>query len=290
LAGPLVLKPLGILLLKRFQRIKHQFDGRLVTDIAHPRNIGGVRVEVRGEQDGIQNGQISLTADELKSFFEPSIAGTVKLIKQQVVKIQNPPDASEPGQVTNIFLAGGFAESPYLLNEIKRRYADKTDINLFRANDCWSGVVKGAVLRAADIGMKLNIKGTACPRNYGICISRRKDRTLDRITWLIRQGDLIPSDKGIEATLVGQCRISSLDLFHARLARVVFVATDMPKPPTTLSKIEQNKNEVVYLNVDDIPPVASQHRSLDVQIRILNGVKVRVKCSGHTLASYDTAL
>jgi hypothetical protein len=62
LAGPLVLKPLGILLLKRFQKIKHPFDGRLVTDIPHPRNIGGVRVEVRGQQDGIQNGQISLTA------------------------------------------------------------------------------------------------------------------------------------------------------------------------------------------------------------------------------------
>jgi len=181
----------------------------------------------------------------------------------------------------------------------------------------WSGVVKGAVLRAVDIGMKLNIKGTACPRNYGICISRRKDRTLDRITWLVREGDLIPSDKGIEATLVGQCRISSLDLFHARLARVVFVATDMVNPPTTLSKIDQSmfkpqfpssrhtdrfmnlwlthlqnedKNEVVYLNVDDIPPVAPQRRSLDVQIRILNEVKVRVKCSGHTLASYDTTL
>ena len=62
LAGPLVLKPLGILLLKRFQSIKHQFDGRLVTDIPHPRNIGGVRVKVRGQQDGIQEGQISLTA------------------------------------------------------------------------------------------------------------------------------------------------------------------------------------------------------------------------------------
>ena len=43
--------------------------------------------------------------DELKSFFEPSVAGTVKLIRQQVAKIQHPLDGSDPGQVTVSFVS-----------------------------------------------------------------------------------------------------------------------------------------------------------------------------------------
>ncbi|KAF2813601.1 uncharacterized protein BDZ99DRAFT_568759 [Mytilinidion resinicola] len=275
LPGPLVLNPLGILLLRRFEDIKRQFDGRKTTDINLPRNLpGGGTVKVKEQvQTGIQDGTILLTVDDLKDFFEPSVEGTVKLIKQQVIKIQHPADGSMPDQVTNIFLAGGFAESPYLFDEVERRYASKVDIKVFRAEDCWSGVVKGAVLRAGDLGMRVDVKGTRCPRHYGICISRKRDDQLDRITWVVRQGDLITSDSGIKATLVGQCRISSLDLFHSRLARVVFVATDMANPPATLSRIDQKNNEVHYMNVDDIPPVSPQQRSLDVEIRVLQDVK-----------------
>ncbi|KAF2496481.1 hypothetical protein BU16DRAFT_581790 [Lophium mytilinum] len=309
LPGPLVLNPLGILLLRRFEAIKRQFDGRKTTDINLPRNLpGGGTVKVMGQgQTGIQDGTIMLTADDLKAFFEPSVEGTVKLIKQQVMKIQHPAGGHAPDQVTNIFLAGGFAESPYLFDEVERRYASKVDIKVFRAEDwsvssshktftrpnqcdSWSGVVKGAVLRAGNLGMRLNVKGTQCPRHYGICISRNRDDSLDRITWLVRKGDLIISDTGIKATLVGQCRISSLDLFHARLARVVFVATDMTNPPATLSKLDQVINEVHYMNVDDIPPVSPQQRSLDVEIRVLQDVKVRVKCDTHTVASCNTTL
>ena len=73
---------------------------------------------------------------DLKSFFALSVDGTLDLIERQVTAVTNMPSGGGlPNQVTNIFLAGGFAESEYLLSKIKE-YADTMgSISVHRADD-----------------------------------------------------------------------------------------------------------------------------------------------------------
>lgn len=173
----------------------------------------------------------------------------------------------------NIFLAGGFAESKYLVNEVKAFAGTWGYIQVQETDNCWVGVVKGAVLRGMGIGMAPSGKVVSCPRHYGLCVSHKyqawrnlNDNTIqdsfhggtmvpDQLVWLIRQGDAILPDRPTISSFTLRCKFTPTQYENGNSVRVTFVATNLLTPPTILAKLSQSKihsPKHAFLLTDDI--------------------------------------
>ena len=112
----------------------------------------------------------------------------------------------------NIFLVGGFGESPYLQEEIDFSLRLRR-IKLRRPDTSWTAVVRGAVLHGIEKDTTSNLSiATACPRHFGISVSEQfsritheeKDVIVNPVTnsqivegqllWMLSKADLVLSD------------------------------------------------------------------------------------------------
>ncbi|KAI9769806.1 MAG: hypothetical protein M1840_003800 [Geoglossum simile] len=248
-SGHFVLTPQGKHVLEEFERTKHGFNGERGGDITIPR---GAILVTDGEDE--ETGALSLTVADVKNMFERSVNGTIDLIARQVVQVQNSPRGEIGGPVTNIFLSGGFAENEHLFREVKK-FAAESDIDVHRADDCWTGVVKGALLRVIGIGTEALPKAGTCPRHYGICTSQEyagwRDGNMRTITdgfdgrrmvpeqfiWLVQKGDIIIPNKPIETTFDIQCKFTNRHRELGESVQMGIAATALEKPPLNLSSL-----------------------------------------------------
>lgn len=140
------------------------------------------------------------------------------------------------------------------MNEVKR-FAQTRDHEVQRAEDCWSGVVKGAVLKGMGIGTSTPPKLLACPRNYGISSAapyRAWEETNgnavrdafhvgsvvpDQLIWAIRQGDLIRPEEPTTKKLSICIRFTQEQYNAGTEHRVTFVAGAAPDAPCLLSDV-----------------------------------------------------
>ncbi|KAH0537284.1 hypothetical protein FGG08_005909 [Glutinoglossum americanum] len=306
-AGHFVLMPKGRVLLERFERVKHAFSGTEKGDISLPRGT----IVSADQQDGLESGVISLTENDLRKMFDKSVRGTVGLIAKQVVQVQNPTGGEIPGQVTNIFLSGGFSESEYLFNEVKE-FADRGNIDVQRAQDCWSGVVKGAVLRGMGIGMDVPVPVMSCPRHYGICISQvyadwmhngettvidsfnRRQVVPKQLIWLVRRGDVILPGRPIVSTFSTDCKFTRRHLELGESVRMTVVATAIENPPSNLSDLPRDLNSIPRSSHQprDFPDGGDFYYNavVDAEFQVSQEMTARFKCGGRTLKTYTTTL
>jgi hypothetical protein len=216
----------------------------------------------------------------LKQLFDESVSGTLNLIGRQIAQVENlrhegtrcevtvspslPYDFLDGrnGQVQklilnlkNIFLAGGFAQNEHLYKEVKSFARTRGHIKVQRADNCWSGVVKGAILRGMGIGMAAAATVRPCLRHYGICVSQKyeawrngTDNTVrdsfngetmvpDQLFWLIRKGDAILPDGPIVSNFSVRCKFTRQQYDRGSSVRITFVASATQSPPTTLAKL-----------------------------------------------------
>ncbi|KAF4625147.1 hypothetical protein G7Y89_g13022 [Cudoniella acicularis] len=318
--GHVILMPKGRVLLERFEKYKHAFTGTEEANITLPRGT----VVAADYEDGLGSGVIKLTTTDLQKMFEKSVKGTLKLISQQIVHVEHVEFNGIPCHVTNVFLAGGFAENQYLFNEVKRFADTKADTHVQRADDCWSGVVKGALLRGMGIGIEPPAKLRSCPRHYGVCVNQRYqdwrhtgenavrdvlDGTMkvhDQLHWLIRQGDLILPEVPLTSTEDVHFQVTQQQYESGISVRLTFVATAAKDAPSSVSGLPPGRDEIRHLDIDirQIPKeFSSKHKSQDVrgsyflfdlkvEIRVYDRVDVIVRLSrdGRRLADYDTRL
>ncbi len=71
----------------------------------------------------------------MKSMFGKSINGIQRLIKEQILSVEEHVQHGRRCRVSNVFLAGGFAESEYLYNEVKKVADRFGHISVQRADD-----------------------------------------------------------------------------------------------------------------------------------------------------------
>ncbi|KUJ12158.1 uncharacterized protein LY89DRAFT_688619 [Mollisia scopiformis] len=315
--GHMVFKPRSRVLLERFERIKHAFTGTGDASLTLPR---GTKV-VAGYEDSIVNGVLTLTEQDLKKMFSKSVNGTLGLLQRQMTRVMNTKYKGIPCQVTNIIMAGGFSESEYLFNQVKAYANKEADVEVQRADDCWIGIVKGAVLRGMGVGMAPAPAVIPCPRHYGICVSHRYEewnnigeRTVDdsfhgqrmvpdHLSWLVRQGDAILPFEPIQTRFGVRCKFTKQQYDLGSSVRITFVASSIMEPPSTMAGLSRAENEVIYLDVEStmIPKSFLQKQSksrggsyltadLEVVFEISDRVYVSVQHHGEVLANVDTNL
>jgi hypothetical protein len=109
---------------------------------------------------------------------------------------------------------GGFGESQFLQAEIELSLKLRNGITLRVPDTSWTAVVRGAALCGLERDKVPNLSvASSCPRSYGISrmepysniLHDEEDRTnhnvtgeqiaAGQMTWLIKKGDLILSDK-----------------------------------------------------------------------------------------------
>lgn len=115
------------------------------------------------EEAGLDSGFLIMCAEQVKSIFEPVIQQVVGLVEGQMHAIR-----SKGGLVSGIILVGGFGQSNYLYNRLKRHFnaappppyteqpthetalALQQSVEVLQPLHAWTAVVRGAVVRGVE--------------------------------------------------------------------------------------------------------------------------------------------
>ena len=162
---------------------------------------------------GIFQGYLTISADEVKSIFNPIIMQVIGLVENQMTHLR-----SKGKTVTGVILVGGFGQSRCLYEALRLRFTGKHSASaqkletghvehnprfeVQQAANAWTAVVRGAVLRGLE-GEEIVISRQS-RRHYGISTRKPFDPSVhpdscavyddlkeqwmatDRMKWFIR--------------------------------------------------------------------------------------------------------
>ncbi|KAK4186242.1 putative heat shock protein family 70 protein [Podospora australis] len=260
----------------KFQPIKHAFDGQdngLAVPIQLPRGIGTIDDQARG----LMSGTLSMTVDDLREMFNDSVERTLYLVEQAITLIE----VEEDLPVKQLFLSGGFAQSPYLHSKVQD-FCKKHRIGVERGEDCWAAVAKGAIIKSLGVYTEKPLFVQDCPRHYGIKVrrpyasyenhlhsdvnidSQGMEWALDQIRWFVQKGDALFPNKAIIVTHDCNFSMKASDYPVQRNKRnssvsgpatpvwrdIVFVASDRDEAPTRLDATDKTHEQMVSLRCD----------------------------------------
>lgn len=111
----------------QFQTVKHSFPNPLVEEFWL--DVKGLPGSQSFPEVNITHSKMAISRATLKDIFDKQLSQIFHLIDERLLNLE----ARSPGdQVSYIILSGGLGSSPYLYDEIKRRY----DMNFgFRSNN-----------------------------------------------------------------------------------------------------------------------------------------------------------
>ncbi|KAL5322237.1 hypothetical protein ACEPPN_010209 [Leptodophora sp. 'Broadleaf-Isolate-01'] len=288
-------------LMSDFEAWKKAFKGaesrQMYIDL--PESFHDLRVD-----DRVRECQVTISSQDMASFFEHSRRGIWRLIQNQLDDIR-----AKGTRPRNVFLVGGFAESPYLQAAIRRSLEAIPELPKveLRTPDpkepgaSWTAVVQGAVIfgiEKATIGSIPTMR--ASPRSYGFMVSKlfsrvehdprevRPDKALDielvqeQLQWMIMKGDLILSNQLTEAYFPFERNLTEAGSKTGSVA--IFSYDYEDKPPTNYAKFknEPGLSQIHALDYDLTPYPIQTHRrssknhdvhiaSLILKIRIIPG-------------------
>ncbi|KAF3930695.1 hypothetical protein ABW19_dt0208425 [Dactylella cylindrospora] len=194
--------------LKNFEEIKCGFSDR--PDQA----IYSVTVPTINNlpEAGIENGELQISREEMRSLFDPVITEVITLIYNQIKET-----SENAGRVNTILLVGGFGESLYLYKRVVE-WAGPYGVNVLQPRSAATAIVKGAVIRGLEIHLDASNPGRTqverlCRKNYGTVSSQlfipgkhldedawidpqtNKKMARNQVSWFIRKGQPITDER-----------------------------------------------------------------------------------------------
>ncbi|KAF8541822.1 hypothetical protein BDD12DRAFT_803390 [Trichophaea hybrida] len=191
----------GSRIMNEFEGLKMSFNGT-----KPQRSRLSLPQELRIDDDEsrkIEEGQILVTANDLREMFDPHVNRTLELIDGQIADI-----IANGDKVKYVLLVGGFGNSDYLYNKV-REYTTGRGIETRRPTFPWSAVVRGAVARGMEAEDNPLVRLRLCRRHYGTPLSKSWDpfkhhpddfyihahkRTRmarGQMSWLLGKGDIL---------------------------------------------------------------------------------------------------
>ncbi|KAI9836129.1 MAG: hypothetical protein M1838_005137, partial [Thelocarpon superellum] len=177
------------------------------------------------EEAGLESGFLVMTAEQIKSIFEPVVREVCDLVEGQVDSIRQ-----KGGIVSGIVLVGGFGQSNYLYNRLKAHFntsapppyserpthATPDDslqaVEVMQPVYAWTAVVRGAVLRGLEGSMVVSRRsrwhyGTSYATVFDEERHPPSDRywsplwerwmVSDRMQWHIAKGEQVSERKAV---------------------------------------------------------------------------------------------
>ncbi|KAI4698491.1 hypothetical protein J4E81_005714 [Alternaria sp. BMP 2799] len=190
--------------------IKGGFSGTQTGYLGLPKPLSAIDDD---ESRGIIDGELTVTADDTKKMFEPSLRQTYELIHEQIRRAR-----TNKLKIKYIFLVGGFSENPYMYGEIKS-FVAKCGIQAIRPSYAWSAVVRGAAVKGLEDGSNNAVLKRKSRRYYGtpysIPFNRRvhdnrdvyhdpfdgRKMAYNQMSWLLKKGQDLHASKATHATV-----------------------------------------------------------------------------------------
>ncbi|KAF2706333.1 hypothetical protein K504DRAFT_459629 [Pleomassaria siparia CBS 279.74] len=161
---------------------------------------------------GMIDGDLHVESGDMKEMFEFSLQETCQLITYQLK------NAKQSGKVwmKYVFLVGGFAESPYMFNEIKK-FLQRLELQAIKPAFAWSAIARGAAATGLEGDSNAIVK-RKCRRHYGtihcpffipgkycksqswICPYKGTRHAGEQAAWLIKKGDDMYTSKKTHAS------------------------------------------------------------------------------------------
>ncbi|KAK5653400.1 hypothetical protein OQA88_8885 [Cercophora sp. LCS_1] len=306
--GQLVLDTRGTTILNRFERFKRQFTGAETNTLTLP---SGFQVVAGFPQ--YADGLLTITAEDMKTFFSFSVNKTLELIEGQVTS------AEVMGHtVSHIFMSGGMSQSQYLFDRVSdwaETYHARMEVA--RPREGWTAVVQGAVLCGMGIGANNAVLVKSCPWHIGLVGCVKPNARLQRrgvpdevhggliadkqVKWLIQKGDVMLPDAPIKTSHTISCTFRSEQLENESIMEMTVWATEVENAPTQGFKPKpEDRVGVIQFPLRRIPRVARRSRTTDsgaeyrkahMEVRLsVEGdgeIIVKVRCEGTELADFS---
>ncbi|KAI8635597.1 hypothetical protein F5Y19DRAFT_408383 [Xylariaceae sp. FL1651] len=258
------------MMLDKFQVYKLNFKGKggpgqhannSVIKIDLPEGIG----EYDDPAHNIENGRLRITSEDLEQIFKESVDGTLDLIQQQIIQIDD-----KRLKVKAIFLSGGFSRNEYLYGRV-RKLAQNWRLKVHRGEDSWTAVVKGAALMGLGIGCEMPAPNSSSSHHIGVVLaeqfarySHRESqkytdtfdniaRAKDHVKWIVAKGDLLTPHEGIEKKVKIIQKVTRTGKKAGRVIVVLSGHENFGETPSQLSRlleIHDVSRKVVNLDYD----------------------------------------
>jgi Hsp70 protein len=141
-------------------RVKRRFNG------SNDRWLIPVPGLVDNEDAGIKRAKLSISGAEIRTLFDPIISTITSLVQMQI-NISN-----KTGVVKTVYLVGGFGESAYLRESLKKVVPE--GIQVILPTNSWTAVVRGALIdglaETSPLAAKVNVGSIAARKAYGILV------------------------------------------------------------------------------------------------------------------------
>ncbi|KAL5115879.1 hypothetical protein ACEQ8H_006195 [Pleosporales sp. CAS-2024a] len=217
---------------------------------------------IEDKDRGIYDGEIEMTSDDLREMFDFSVAQTYKLLTAQKLQAEN-----NGVQIKYVFLVGGFSESPYMYDTIKK-FAKDLRLQAFRPASAWSAVVRGAAMAGLEGGNDHLVKNRKCRRNYGvscnedfkptkhsesesyICPYDGRKMALGQMDWLLKKSEALTTSKRAHARSEHEYKFW---LRTNKTTTVTLFASDNDIAPRLESDSSVKKVATLEVDLNDVP-------------------------------------
>ncbi|KAH8702220.1 Hsp70 family protein [Talaromyces proteolyticus] len=150
----------GSAFMRRFEALKRNF-GLDTEDTTYELPLNIRSSQVAPEYYDEEEGSVIVSDQDLRDVFDPVVDQIIRLIKTQM---QDANKEMETGTINRIILVGGFGDSEYLRQAVKKTFGSEKKLTITIPNNPQSAIVHGAALRGLH-----GIQSTArrCRRHYG---------------------------------------------------------------------------------------------------------------------------
>ncbi|KAJ4360578.1 uncharacterized protein N0V89_001144 [Didymosphaeria variabile] len=256
---------------------------------------------VDDEKRGMNDGEMQVTATDMKKIFEIPLRRTKELLNGQIQQARR----SGKAKLKYIFMVGGFAESPYMYKELSA-LARASGIQAIKPPYAWSAIVRGAAAKGLEGDGSAAIRSRICRRHYGtdcstrfragehkesdsfLCSFSGEKRADSQMDWIIKKGqELKTSEVGH-----GKVTISYTVWFgSSKILTMALMASDSDEAPT--SSYDPNVYHVGQMVIDLNPVPKKEWRKstspsgkpyclldIDVEISIQSALEYSLSVNG----------
>ncbi|KAL8967325.1 MAG: hypothetical protein Q9183_002971 [Haloplaca sp. 2 TL-2023] len=243
--------------MKRFEsQTKRIFDGSL---IGEPYDIP-VPAFPDDPELGVRRSRFQLSRTDLFEIFDPVMKQVSSLVTKQIEDTR-----AAGSKVKAIVMVGGFGESIYLRNHL-RDLVSKQGMEVWRAPESWTAVVRGALLKGLSEvsarNSKVAISGRVARSSHGTDSAKPFDMELhppalrywsgvneryeiDTYDWFIHQGETIKEKKSIRLPYHTEQPVKKGPLRSITVSIVRYFDHEDHGPPLFVEETSEKKIELI---------------------------------------------